>query len=193
MTRRMHIKTIVKTGSRELPGRLIARIAILFAVLSASTATGGELGVIPKEIQAKLKAYESKYYTIYSDLPEETVREAIMRLNTAAEEYAVRTKGFAGALQSKAPVYLFSSYADYKSAVGDKYANTGGLCHSRGRTVTLYVRADKAAGAGAWKTMRHEGFHQFVRLVIGGQIPVWVNEGLAEYFETSVWTGDALL
>jgi hypothetical protein len=44
-----------------------------------------------------------------------------------------------------------------------------------------------------WHVVQHEGFHQFVHMVIGGRIPIWVNEGLAEYFGSGIWTGDGLV
>ncbi len=44
-------------------------------------------------------------------------------------------------------------------------------------------------GANVWATLAHEGFHQFIAYELGGQIPVWLNEGLAQYFETSYFTG----
>src|SRR5690606_35984862 len=31
-------------------------------------------------------------------------------------------------------------------------------------------------------TLQHEGFHQFAHMRIGETIPIWANEGLAEYF-----------
>lgn len=45
-------------------------------------------------------------------------------------------------------------------------------------------------GIDVWHIIQHEGFHQFVHAVIGGAIPIWVNEGLAEYFGEGVFTGD---
>ena len=44
-----------------------------------------------------------------------------------------------------------------------------------------------------WHVVQHEGFHQFAHAVIGGDIPVWVNEGLAEYFGEGLFTGDDMV
>jgi hypothetical protein len=44
-----------------------------------------------------------------------------------------------------------------------------------------------------WHVIQHEGFHQFAHLVIGGQLPVWIDEGLAEYFGYGLWTGDGIV
>lgn len=41
---------------------------------------------------------------------------------------------------------------------------------------------------GMWRTLAHEGLHQFLGYEFGANyasVPVWLNEGLAQYFETS--------
>jgi hypothetical protein len=50
-----------------------------------------------------------------------------------------------------------------------------------------------AAGADVWRIVQHEGFHQFVHMTMQGDIPIWVNEGLAEYFGQGIWTGDSFV
>jgi hypothetical protein len=35
-----------------------------------------------------------------------------------------------------------------------------------------------------WKVLAHEGFHQFIGYELGLGIPTWLNEGMAQYFET---------
>ena len=47
--------------------------------------------------------------------------------------------------------------------------------------------------ARTWHTVQHEGFHQFAHVVIRGDLPIWVNEGLAEYFGEAVFTGDGFV
>jgi hypothetical protein len=44
-----------------------------------------------------------------------------------------------------------------------------------------------------WNVVQHEGFHQFARAVIGGELPTWANEGLAEYFGEGIFTGDSFV
>ena len=55
------------------------------------------------------------------------------------------------------------------------------------------VVAGKRRSDSVWHTMQHEGWHQFVHMVIRGHIPTWVDEGLAEYFGCGIWTGDGLV
>jgi hypothetical protein len=46
---------------------------------------------------------------------------------------------------------------------------------------------------GFWQTVQHEGFHQFAHQTISRKMPVWLDEGLAEYFEHGIWTGDGFV
>jgi hypothetical protein len=43
------------------------------------------------------------------------------------------------------------------------------------------------------RTLQHEAFHQFAYKAIGPNIPIWLNEGLAQLFEEAIWTGDGFL
>ena len=58
---------------------------------------------------------------------------------------------------------------------------------------TRKAAADSGTGAQTWHVVQHEGFHQFAHAVIGGDLPVWLNEGLAEYFGESLFTGDSFV
>lgn len=134
-----------------------------------------------------IERYETAYYVMHTDLDPDGAREAAIRMTKMAEEYYERTKEFSGQINRKFPFYLYRSPRDYLRA--------GGIPGSSGffdgnRLVAI---ASDRAGRGTWHVVQHEGFHQFARAVIGGQIPVWVNEGLAEYFGQSVFTGDGFV
>ncbi|UCE61511.1 MAG: DUF1570 domain-containing protein [Phycisphaerales bacterium] len=134
--------------------------------------------------QPQLRVHNSTYYTVHTDLDADVVREATVRLTRMAEEYARRTRGFSRKISVKLPFYLFKEHEDYIAA--------GGLEGSNGVFYDdkLMAVIGHSASAFAWGTVQHEGFHQFVRMVIGGEIPVWVNEGMAEYFGEGLFTGD---
>ena len=44
----------------------------------------------------------------------------------------------------------------------------------------------------ALETLRHKGTHQFVRQFIGSKCPLWLDEGLAEFFEQAQFVGGQL-
>ena len=134
--------------------------------------------------QGRLQTYETRYYIIHSDLDRDAVREVRSRITSMAEMYHQRTKGFAGQITRKLPFYVFSNAQDYYAAGGMK--GSAGVFTGSG----LMAVAGQQTSGSTWHIIQHEGFHQFVDAVIGGDIPIWVNEGLAEYFGHALYTGD---
>lgn len=153
--------------------------ALLLIALSCAPQAAGQ--------NPRLKTYQTRYYVIYSDLDEATVRDAEHRITAMAEEYHARTKNFAGAITKKLPFYLFSKPEDYYAAGGMQ--GSAGVFNGK----QLMAIFSETMGDDVWRVVQHEGFHQFVHAVIGGDMPIWVNEGMAEYFGESVFTGDGYI
>jgi len=158
----------------HLVHRFVLGVALLAIVLGA-----------PAVAQQHLKTYNTKYYIIHTDLPADAVREAELRITAMAEEYYQRTKGFGGVISKKFDLHLFSRPEDYAAAGG--LPGTVGVYNPSARSLMAIARPDSEA---TWYVVQHEGFHQFLHNVVGGQIPIWINEGLADYFGISIYTGD---
>lgn len=136
---------------------------------------------------ATLKTYITQYYIIHTDLDTDDAKEAIIRMTKMAEEYHNRTSEFSGTIRQKLPFSLFKNREDYYEA--------GGLPGSAGvfNGQALLAIAGEHTDARTWHVVQHEGFHQFAAAVIRGEIPTWLNEGIAEYFGESIFTGDAFV
>lgn len=143
----------------------------------------------PAAGQSRLKVHRSTYYDIHTDLGEAVIREAMLRSNLMVREYSQRTRGFAGRLTRRLPLYLFSDPKDY-AAAGALPGSVGTFQAGPNGDGKLLVLVGAQPTEQTWRTLQHEGFHQFVHAVIGGEMPVWVNEGLAEYFGEGLFTGD---
>jgi len=156
-----------------MTGPAVAR-AVLAVVLSASA-----LAAPPD-----LRRYETPYYILYTDLDEHGVREATLRITLMAEEYVQRTKGFARTVRERLPFYLLKDMHGY--------LNCGGVPGTAGVYMgsRLMAVAHPERPQLTWSTVQHEGFHQFVDAAIGRSLPIWVNEGMAEYFGEGIFTGD---
>ena len=166
--------------------------AICFLItLFESTYAGSSKAAADKQASPTfppdLKLYETKYYRVYTDIDPAQAREACIRMTRMAEEYHVRTAEFAGDIREKLPFYLFKSADEYYAAGG--LAKTAGVFNGS----RLMAMDDPRVGKQIWHIVQHEGFHQFVHAVIGGEIPIWVNEGMAEYFGEAIFTGDGFV
>ncbi len=138
-----------------------------------------------------LKTYDSTYYTIHTDLPEIEAREAQVRMTRMVEEYRTRTEGFAGSIKGKLPFYLYANADDYSAAGGLK--NSAGRYDGEKLMALTLRREDGLISLATWHVVQHEAFHQFADAAIeakGGELPMWANEGLAEYFGEALFTGD---
>ncbi len=160
------------------------------AISSAAPPRGGNAD--PRTLGGQLKTFTSPYYNVYTDLGEDDVKESVIRMTKMAEEYHDRTKYlFSGQISQKLPFYLYAKPEDYYKA--------GGLPRSAGvftgdSLMAMAMRdRDGRVGIGTWHVVQHEGFHQFVHAVIRGDIPIWTNEGLAEYFGEGIFTGDGIV
>jgi hypothetical protein len=136
-----------------------------------------------------MPTYDGQYYTIYTDLPPAAVREAELRMTKMVETYSARTRDFSGAIRQKLPFYLFAREEDYLAAGGME--GTAGVFDPSSQ-VLMAVAGEKNT-PDTWHVIQHEGFHQFAAAVIGGELPIWVNEGLAEYFGEGIFTGDGFV
>jgi len=135
-----------------------------------------------------MKKYESRYYLIHTDLDPDDAREAYVRMDAMAEEYHRRTKGFGRTIRRKLPFYLFRTREDYYLAGGK--IGSAGMFVVHPRESKLMAFAGKKLSPYTWHVIQHEAFHQFAFAAISHRLPVWVNEGLAEYFGHGIFTGD---
>jgi len=130
-----------------------------------------------------LREYQTPYYVIHSDLQGDELREAQVRMTRMFETYRARTQSFSGQIDRRFEFYLFKNKEDYFKADGPP--NSAGVFSGSVLMATAGGDLQKA-----WPVIQHEGFHQFAKFVIRGDMPTWLNEGIAVYFQDSLFTGD---
>lgn len=156
---------------------------IAFLGMAVLLLTAGP-GFSDQPVEKKLPSFQTPYYTLHSDANIEVIREAYVRVTAMAEEYSRRVRDF-GAIRSRLPIYIYTNDDDYFKAGG---MTASGGCFTGDK---LLIRGGK--NGCSWGTVQHEAFHQFAAATISTKLPVWVNEGLAEYFGAGIWTGDNLI
>ncbi|MHC4426997.1 MAG: DUF1570 domain-containing protein [Planctomycetota bacterium] len=136
-------------------------------------------------------------YWIKTDLPAADAATLTAHLAFMHGEYSRRL----GAMPARAPaplnVLLFATRDEYLSTLelrfGIDAAGTGGLFFVRPSGSGLALWTDGLPPQRLSHVLRHEGFHQFAYSRFGSDLPMWVNEGLAEYFGEAVAVGGTLL
>jgi hypothetical protein len=172
---------------------VLALAALLGALLLPHNAFGKPAPTKQTELGGgAMQIYQSRYYIIHSDLPTDQVKEAVLRMTRMAEEYHTRTQGFSGDVRDRLPFYLFKNSAEYYEAGGIPGSAGVFLQESDGTSKLMAIAGQEMEGQ-TWHVVQHEGFHQFAHAVIRGELPTWLNEGIAEYFGESLFTGDGFV
>ena len=152
---------------------------------------GATLPATRAATQPVLRTFDTPYYTLHTDVTEQEARETDLRLTRMFEEYRQRTAGFAGQVKEKLPFYLFRKEADYHAAGGPE-KSAGVYIEARDGKRLMALAGDHVDDY-TWSVVQHEGFHQFAAAAIKYDLPIWANEGLAEYFGEGQWTGDGFV
>jgi len=105
------------------------------------------------------------------------------------DEYGRRLSDFSQ-VDQLAPfdVHLFARRVDYMKFTDNRLPNTGGVFISGENKLAAFLEGQGRDGLR--RTLQHEAFHQFAHAAISPDLPVWINEGLAQVFEEGLWTGD---
>lgn len=128
--------------------------------------------------------FASAHYEVASDMDRET---CVQIAGVLEESLALFSKQI-GPLPERGQrmrAFVFSgkqAYFDYCSdLVGDPMSRTQGMYSPELAQLLLWNAQDRA---DFLDTARHEAFHQYVHALVP-EIPVWLDEGLAQYFQTA--------
>lgn len=144
---------------------------------------------------AGLQNFQSRHYTILSDLPAELVRPMAAHMDMVFDEYVSRFSSFRPRNNKRMPLYLIDRREDFIEFMrrhGIDAVNSGGLFAYGGRIEGLFIWTRGRTRADVLRTLQHEGFHQFAYAYIGPNLPIWANEGIAVYFENALPVGNRL-
>jgi hypothetical protein len=164
--------------------RSVAALAVAWLCLSALTAP------VLRAAEPALRTFQTQHYTLVTDVDDDLARECYIRLDRLYEEYSIRTAELGRVAQAHFPVYVYSQQKDYRA--NDGPPKTAGCFVHLGNVAKLLALVGDDP-ADALRTLQHEGFHQFIYMTLGDNIPIWANEGLACYFEEATFTGDSFV
>lgn len=138
--------------------------------------------------ESGLRQLPTRSYVIHTDISDDQLEIVIPHLERMADEYSRRLSSLPGQTDDRRlPLYLFSDRQGYQKA-GGRPDSAGFYDGER-----LLALTGEKADARAWHIIQHEAFHQYLTNRLGTEIPMWINEGMAEYFGESLYTGDGFV
>lgn len=153
----------------------------LLAVLLAGVA----LGAPALRAEGRFFAAATPHYDVASDVDPQFTKELGQHMEAIYQAYVDRFRGFTLKTGARFTVKVFALRADYYDAIPGEMAGSTGAFVSALRLLAAYRegRTDEEV----FRTLYHEGFHQFLYTCVTERAPLWVNEGLAEYFSEAAW------
>jgi Protein of unknown function (DUF1570) len=143
------------------------------------------LGAAPPPV---LPVYQTRHYTLHTDVAPDLARDIAQRLDAMYDEYAKRLRAFGVGSSRTHDVWVFNRKIDYMKFIDDRLPNTGGVFIPSKNCLAVYLEGQ---GRDALRrTLQHEAFHQFAYDVFGSGLPVWINEGIAQLFEEGIYAGE---
>lgn len=145
---------------------------------------------VPADLPA-MDILRTPHYEIHTDLPDELSEDLSRRMEAMYAEYTRRLAIFNPETKGNPPlkVYLFSNRADYETFTGGRMPNSAGCFMPDRQALAAFLNGQGRDGLR--KTLQHEAFHQFADSAISRNMPIWLNEGLAQVFEEGLWTGNS--
>lgn len=138
-----------------------------------------------------LPVYQTQHYNLHTDVGVDFADDLGGQLDAMFDEYSRRLGAFGTKVDGRRDVWVFTRKIDYVKFIDDRLPNTGGVFIPSKNCLAAYLEGQ---GRDALRrTLRHEAFHQFAFEVIGPNLPVWLNEGIAQVFEEGIYTGDRFL
>jgi hypothetical protein len=122
-------------------------------------------------------------YQVFAQSGSERAWQANGFMNEMLKQYSRFFSNWS--LKAGARVVVFDNADDFRSysasVTGMTHASLLGYCHLKtdeaGNTFYELVTYEYP---GIWRTLAHEGFHQFLGYELGLQVPTWLNEGMAQ-------------
>ncbi|MBV8781378.1 MAG: DUF1570 domain-containing protein [Phycisphaerae bacterium] len=150
------------------------------------------VGIVTAASAADLRIVESDHYALHTDLDSDLANSIGQRMDVMWSEYARRLEDFPLPDRNKKfDVYVFDRKADFVHLTGNRFPNTAGLFDANNHQLAAFLELQGRDGLR--RTLQHEAFHQFADVAVGPNLPVWLNEGLAQIFEEGIWTGDRFI
>ena len=168
-------------------GGIVAPAVAALVVVAVAVAAGK--GWPMKQDNAGYLIVETPHYVVKTDLGSDAAQLIATHQEALFGELYARLAGNqAGIIQiPRASLLVVGSKEKYLSLMGSDAKGSQGQFVSGKNQLSAWGPKDDMDGL--LETLRHEGTHQLVLSFVGGKCPIWLNEGLSEFFEQAQFTG----
>jgi len=166
---------------------ILLLLALLVCLPTPANAQGAD--VIRFEPTPTLTIYRSKHYRIFTNLSQHETVPFGRHMDAVFAQYDKRFRGLGDKPIERMSLYLFETEQQYDRFLQEHdidAAHSGGMFFVTHKLQGLATWIDQRSRRKTIEVLQHEGFHQFAWHAIGPSLPVWLNEGLAQYFEHAV-------
>lgn len=141
---------------------------------------------------SKFTRVEDRRYQVLAQGGRQMGVEVAKHMNLLLGQYERYFNNWTG--KNGARVVVFDNPDDFRRYAGGvislTHAGLVGYCHFMTDEVgNQFYELVTYQDQNLWRVLSHEGFHQFIGYELGQQVPIWLNEGMAQYFETSYVIG----
>jgi len=131
----------------------------------------------------------TEHYVLYSSAAPELKADITMRLEHMYTDYSRDMADVFTPSNEKAKVFFIGDQQIYEAAGGEALGTFRGDNDTVGPRLLLRNAGDSVY-LEITSLMQHEGWHQFCWSHVRQYAPIWLDEGLAMYYQFGVWTGD---
>ena len=176
--------------SRLRPRRVAIGLIVLCAALVAAPPASPARA-------AKIRHFAAEHYAIRTALSRDETKVLARHMDRVFEAYQKKFSSMGVRITRQGPLalHLFRTQEQYVRFMAKQdidAANSGGMFFTRPRIQGMATFTQGRSAAETRAVLQHEGCHQFVFQYFGSNLPVWVNEGLAQYFEDGIFVSGKL-
>ena len=181
--------------------RTAERAAAVLAVVLAFSAVVAAPSQDQRQAQGtwwdRAVEFDSRHYRFKTDLRSRQAGGFARHFDLMHEQFAAHLAGLPPRAPMRLRVLIFSRREEYLQTLRTRWAvegeGTGGMFFVGDSSAIVAFWTESLPPRRVHHVMQHEAFQQFAWTRFGDDLPVWLNEGLAEYYGYAVMARDQLI
>jgi len=163
-------------------------LLVLLICMAASQTAFGASSRKKTTDKSRFFTKKTSHYLVQTDVSEAYAKELAQHMESIHKEYSRRLNAFKPPKNKKQfRVRVYKTRKSYVQDVGKEHQHSGGLFNPSKDLLISFIGS--RSKMDVFRVLNHEGLHQFMHTCVAPGCPLWVNEGMAVFFENSVKVG----